>query len=69
MGWACGMWHVLGKKRNVYRTLMEQPEGKGLLARHRHRWENNIKTYIKRIECESVYWIDLIQNRAIGALL
>jgi hypothetical protein len=41
------MWHVLGKKINVYRALMKQPEGKGLLARRRHRWEDNIKTDLK----------------------
>ena len=28
---------------------MEQPEGKGLFARHRHRLEDNIKTDLKRI--------------------
>ena len=56
-------------KRNSYRTLMEQPEGKGPLARLRHRWEDNIKTGFKRIGCEGVYWIDLTQKRANGALL
>jgi hypothetical protein len=33
-----------GKKRNAYRNLMERPEGKGPLARPKHRWEDNIKT-------------------------
>jgi hypothetical protein len=66
MDWACG---CAGKKRNVYRTLMEQPEGKGPLERPRHRWEGNIKTHLKRIGCEAVYWIDLTQNRASGTLL
>jgi hypothetical protein len=36
-----------GKKRNVYRILMEQPEGKGPLARPRHKWEDNIKNISK----------------------
>ena len=59
----------MGKKKNVYRTLMEQPEGKGPFARPRHRWEETIKTDLKRIGCDGVYWIDLTQNRANGALL
>jgi hypothetical protein len=52
MGWACGM---CGEEENVYRTLMEQPEGKGPLAIHRHRWEDDIKTYLKIIGCEGLY--------------
>ena len=55
------------KKRHVYRTLMEQPERKGPLARPRYKWEDHIKTYLKRIGCEGVYWIDLTQNRVNGA--
>jgi len=68
MGWV-GHVACVGKNRNVYRTLMEQPEGKGPLARPGHRWEDNIKTYLKRIGCEGLYWIVLTQNRASGALL
>ena len=59
----------VGKKINVYRILMEQPEGKGPLARPRHRWKDNIKTDLNRIGCEGVYWIDLTRNRASGAFL
>jgi hypothetical protein len=30
--------------KNWYKILIGNPQGKGLLARPRHRWEDNIKT-------------------------
>jgi hypothetical protein len=39
--------------RNSYRILIGKPEGKILLARHRRRWEDNIKK-------AGVNWIHLI---------
>jgi hypothetical protein len=33
----------IGRKRNAYRVLMGQPEGKVPLERPRRRWEDNIK--------------------------
>jgi len=30
-------------ERCIYRALLGNPEGKRLLLRPRHRWENNIK--------------------------
>jgi hypothetical protein len=38
-----------GAKRNAYRILVGNPEGKGPLGRPRRRWENNIKMDIKEI--------------------
>jgi hypothetical protein len=32
-----------GEKRTAYRILVGKPEGKRLLGRCRHRWEDNIK--------------------------
>jgi hypothetical protein len=34
---------MLQEKRKVYRISVGEPEGKGSLARHRGRWEDNIK--------------------------
>jgi hypothetical protein len=34
----------MGERRGVYRVLVEKPEGKRLLGRPRHRWEDIIKT-------------------------
>jgi len=41
------MWaeHVarMGERRDVYRVVVEKPEGKRPLGRPRRRWEDNIK--------------------------
>ena len=41
MRWAV---HVarMGERRGIYRVLVGKPEGKRLLGRPRHRWEDNI---------------------------
>lgn len=44
MGGACIM-----EKRNAYRVLAGKPEGKRLLQRLQHRWENNINTDLTEI--------------------
>jgi hypothetical protein len=33
----------MGEKRNIYRTLVGEPEGKRPLGRPRRRWVGNIK--------------------------
>jgi hypothetical protein len=33
------------EKRNEYMILIGKPEGKRLLRRRRHRWEENIVSY------------------------
>jgi hypothetical protein len=33
----------LGEKRNAYRVSVGKPEGKILLGRPRHTWEDNMK--------------------------
>jgi hypothetical protein len=42
MKWA---GHVLrrGENKGAYRVLVERPEGKRPLGKHRSRWEDNIK--------------------------
>jgi hypothetical protein len=35
----------------VYRVLVGKPEGKRLLGRPRHRWEDNIKSDIRELVC------------------
>jgi hypothetical protein len=38
----------MGTKRNTYRILVGNPEGKRPLGRPRHRWEDNTKMDLKR---------------------
>jgi hypothetical protein len=37
----------VGDERNALRVLMGKHQGKRLLGRHRHRWEDNIKVDLK----------------------
>jgi hypothetical protein len=48
--------------RNAYKILVKTPEGKRLLARSIHRWEDNIKTDLKEPVWEIVKWIHLAQQ-------
>jgi hypothetical protein len=60
MGEACS---TNGEKRNAYRILVGKPEGKRPLGRPRHRWEDNIKMYLREIGWGSMDWIDVAQGR------
>jgi hypothetical protein len=43
----------MGFSRGVFRVLVEKPEGKRPLGRHRRRWEDNIKTDLQEVDtCE-----------------
>jgi len=50
-----------GDRRVAYRVLVRRPEGKRLLGRHRHRWEDNIKMDL--IEIGTQAWTELIWLR------
>jgi len=47
----------------VYKILVRKPEGKRPLGRPRHRWEDNIKMYLKEIGYEGVNWIHVVQHK------
>jgi hypothetical protein len=49
MRWA-GHVARLGKRRNAYKVLVGEPEGKTLLGRPRRRWVDNIKIYLQEVE-------------------
>jgi hypothetical protein len=51
MGW---VWHVayMGEMRNTYKIMARKPHGKRPCGRHRHRWEDNIRLYLREIEWE-----------------
>jgi hypothetical protein len=62
MRWA-GHVARMGEKRNAYRILAGNPEGKRPLGRRRRRWVNNIKIDLREIAWDGMNWIDLAQDR------
>jgi len=62
MGGACSTYGG-EKRRGVYRVLVGKPEGKRLLGRPRHRWEDNIKMHLQEIGWGGLDWIDLTEDR------
>ena len=63
MGWAYSMY---GGRRCAYRVLVGVPEGKRLLGRPRHRWEDNIKMDLQEVGCWVMEWIKLAQDRQVA---
>jgi hypothetical protein len=53
----------MGEKRNAYRLLVGEPEGKRPLRRPKRRRADNIKIYILEIGWGSVDWVGLAQDR------
>jgi hypothetical protein len=51
------------EKRNAYRILVGNPEGKRPLGRPRRRWVDNIKTDLREIRWDGGDWIDPAQDR------
>jgi hypothetical protein len=49
--------------RDVYRFLVEKPEGKRPFGRPRYRWEDNIKMDLQEVGCGGMDWIKLAQDR------
>jgi hypothetical protein len=58
-----------GEKRNAYRILVRNQEGKRLLGRSGRRCEDNVKIDLKEIGLGDMDWICLAQVWAGGALL
>jgi hypothetical protein len=62
MRWARHVARMV-EKRNAYRILEENPEGKRPLGRPRRRWVDNISVYLREIVCDGVEWIHVAQDR------
>jgi hypothetical protein len=62
MRWA-GHVARMGEKRNAYRILVANPEGKRSLGRPRHRWVDNIKMDLREMGWDDMDWIELAQDR------
>jgi hypothetical protein len=52
-----------GEKRNAYRLLMGNPEGKRPLGRPRRRWVDNIRMDLGEVGWDDVDWIRLAKDR------
>jgi hypothetical protein len=50
-------------KRNAYRIVVGNPEGKRPLGRPRRKWVDNIEMDLRDIGWYGVDWIDLAQDR------
>jgi hypothetical protein len=53
----------MAERRGVFRVLVGKPEGKRPIWRPRLRWEDNIKIHLQEVECGSMDWIELAQDR------
>jgi hypothetical protein len=54
----------MGEIRNAFDILAGKPEGKSLVRRLRHRWEDNIRINLWEIGWEGMFfWIHLAQVR------
>jgi hypothetical protein len=62
MRWA-GHAAFMGERTVAYRVLMWEPEGTRALRKPRCKWEDNIKIDLQEVECGSMDWVDLAQNR------
>jgi hypothetical protein len=60
MGRACVTY---SGKRNIYRILVGKSEGTRPLVEPRHKWEDNIKMYVKEIDWDGMDWINMVQDR------
>jgi hypothetical protein len=50
------------EKRNAYRILVGNPDGKRLLGRPRLWWVDNIKVDVREVGWEVMSWIDLTRD-------
>jgi hypothetical protein len=53
----------MGEKRNAYRILVGNPEGKRPRGRPRLRWVDSIKMDLREIGWDGMDWINLAQDR------
>jgi hypothetical protein len=53
----------MGEKRNEYRLLLGNPEGRSPLGRPRRRWLDNIRMDLAEVGWGDVDWTGLAQDR------
>jgi hypothetical protein len=58
MRWATHV-ALMGTKRNAYRILVGNPEGKRPLGRPRRKWVDSIKMDLRGMGWDGMDWIDI----------
>jgi hypothetical protein len=58
-----GPFSTNGEKRNAYRLLVGNPEGKRPLGRPRSKWVDNIRIDLGEVGWDDVDWISLANDR------
>jgi hypothetical protein len=53
----------IGEKKNEHGVLMEKPEGKGLIGRSEHRWEDNMRMDLTEMGWGGMDLINLAKDR------
>ena len=62
MRWA-GHEARIEEGRSAFEILKGKPTGKGILGRHRHRWEDNIRMDLTEVGMNIRDWVVLAQDR------
>jgi hypothetical protein len=68
MRWTGHVAHIL-EGRGVYRVLVGRPKGKRPLVKPRHRWEDNIKMYLREIRINGQTGFCWLRIESSGELL
>jgi len=48
---------------NAHKIFRRKPEGKRPLQSPSHRWDDNIRTYLREMEWEVTNWLHMAQSR------
>jgi hypothetical protein len=54
---------LMGEGRGFYGVLVWRPQVRRPLGRHRHMWDDNIRTDLREIGIYGANWIRLVQDR------
>ena len=53
----------MDERGNAFQLLTGKPTGNRPLGRPSHRWENNIRIYVKEVVAITRNWVDSAQDR------
>ena len=59
MGEACSRQGVMEK---YVVGVVQEAKGKEAIGRRKHRWKNDIKMFLERMECQRVGWMHLAKD-------